>query len=228
MPIIRFVPARPIHPPGLLVAIEGIDGAGTTAAANLLARWVERRGRRVHVVPWAASRVVRRAAADGRAGQVLTPRVAALLVAAEAVRATSDAVRSPIENGDVVIADRYAWTAVAREIARGLDPAWIAGLYEPLTPPAVVVLCRERPARAVEWSIVGRLGPERADAVTPAFSAFVGRVATAYDDLSAGRTGGPWPVRSIVLDVGGSLEAGLAPARDAIRAALDAGGGRAA
>jgi thymidylate kinase len=210
------------------VAVEGIDGAGTTTVANLLARWIERRGRRVHVVPWDASKAVRRAAADGRARQALTPQVAALLVVAEAVRRSGELVGRPSESGDVVIADRYAWTAVAREVARGLDPAWVAGLYERLVAPVVVVLCRENPARAVERSIDGRLGPERAEAVTPAFSAFVGRLAAALDDLATGRTKGPWPVRSVVLDVGGSLDASLAPARDAIRAALDGGEGRAA
>jgi len=226
--IIRFVPTRPIRPPGLLVAVEGIDGAGTTAVASLLARWIERRGRRVHVVAWEASAPVRRAAADGRTRQSLTARVAALLVAAEAHRRTDDLVRRPIGAGDVVIADRYAWTGVARDLARGLEPGWIASLYERLPAPAVVVLVRERPGRAIGRTIDGRLPPGQAEAVAPAFGAFLDRVALALDDLAAGRSPGPWPARTVVLDPDGRLEVGLAPARDAIAAALDGGEGRAA
>ena len=226
--IIRSVPTRPIRRPGLLVAVEGIDGAGTSAVANLLARWIERRGRRVHVAAWEASTPLRRAAADGRTRQALTPRVAALLVAAEAHRRTDELVRRPIDAGDVVIADRYAWTGVARDLARGLDPAWIASLYERLPAPAVVVLVREQPDRAIGRAIDDRLGPGRAEAVAPAFGAFLAGVAAAFDDLAAGRSPAPWPARTVVLDLGEPLDVRLAPARAAISAALDGGEGRVA
>lgn len=220
-------PARPrARPPGLLVAVEGIDGAGSTTAATVLARWIERRGRRVHVVAWEASAALRRAAADGRSRQALTPRVAALLVAAEAVRRMDEVVRRPLDAGDVVVADRYAWTGVARDVARGLDTAWVAGLYERLPPPAVVVLVREEPSRAIGRSLDGRMDPGLAEAVAPAFAAFVTGVSTALDELAARRSPGPWPVPTVVLNVGGSVEAGLGPARDVLRTMLDRDEGR--
>ena len=225
--IIRSVPTRPIRRPGLLVAVEGVDGAGMSAVANLLARWIERRGRRVHVVAWEASATVRRAAADGRTRPALTPRVAALLVAAEAHRRADELIRRPIGAGDVVIADRYAWTGVARDLARGLDGAWIAGLYERLPTPAVVVLVREQDL-AIGRTIDERLGPGRAEAVAPAFGAFLAAVAAGLDDLAAGRSPAPWPAPTVVLDLGEPLDVRLAPARAVIAAALDAGEGRAA
>ncbi|HEU0237503.1 MAG TPA: hypothetical protein VFR14_13780 [Candidatus Limnocylindrales bacterium] len=222
------MPTRPARRPGLLVAVEGIDGAGTAAVANLLARWIERRGRRVHVVAWEASAPVRRAAADGRTRQSLTPRVAALLVAAEAHRRADELVKRQVDAGDIVIADRYAWTGVARDHARGLDPDWIAGLYERLPAPAVVVLVQERPDRVIGRTIDERLGPGRAEAVAPAFRAFLAAVAAGLDDLAAGRVTAPWPARTVVLELGEPLDDRLASARDAIRAVLDDDGSRAA
>src|SRR5947207_13931457 len=48
---------------GLLITAEGLDRSGTGRLLELLARWLERRGRTVEIVPPASSRSVRRAAA---------------------------------------------------------------------------------------------------------------------------------------------------------------------
>ena len=115
--------------PGVLIAAEGLDGSGKSAGLDGVARWLERKGRRVHLVTWRPSRVVARAAATPGGRQALTPRVAALLAASEAARRIAVEIERPLARGDVVLADRYVWTAVAREVARGLDPAWVASLY---------------------------------------------------------------------------------------------------
>ena len=112
-----------------MIAAEGLDGSGKSAGLDALGRWLERKGRRVHLVTWEPSRLVARAARAPRGRQSLTPTVAALLAASEAADRMTAEIRRPLARGDVVLADRYAWTAVAREIARGLDPVWAAALY---------------------------------------------------------------------------------------------------
>ena len=57
-------------------------------------------------------------------------------------------IRRPLARGDVVLADRYAWTAVAREIARGLEPDWVAALYRFMPRPDLVIFHRQEPAAA--------------------------------------------------------------------------------
>jgi thymidylate kinase len=206
---------------GLLVAVEGLDAANTSATAELLARWLERQGRRVHVVPWEVSNALRRASADPRRRQALTPRVAALLVAAEAVRRIVDRVGGPLDAGETVVADRYAWTPVARGVARDLDPAWVANLYAPVPCPDLVLLARIDPLRALGRSLEPHPAARRADAVGPAFAEFVGALSSAFDGLAAGILPGPWPVRVTTIEAERPAEAVAREARAAVRPLLD-------
>jgi thymidylate kinase len=206
---------------GLLVAVEGLDAAGTSATADLLARWLERIGRRVHVVPWEASSALQRAAADPRRRQALTARVAALLVAAEAVRRIDARLRGPLGVGEVVVADRYAWTPVAREIARGLDPDWVARLYGQVPRPDVVLFARTDPVAALTRALRVGANAARAEAVRPAFGEFLRELSTAYEGIATGALPGPWPARTTIVDAGLPPEIVTREAREAVRSMLD-------
>ena len=177
--------SRSNRPPGLLIAAEGLDGSGKSAGLDALGRWLERRGRRVHLVTWQPSRLVARAARAPRGRQSLTPRVAALLAASEAADRMTAEVRRPLARGDVVLADRYAWTACrARGRARarpGLGgravPVRAAAGPRPLPPPGAAggagAGAGQRPAS------VG------AEAVAAAYGDFLARLLAAYDRLAA-------------------------------------------
>jgi dTMP kinase len=219
--MITGMPARPDRRHGLLVAVEGLDAAGTSSTAELLARWLERLGRRVHVVQWEASNALRRAAADPHRRQALTPRVAALLVAAEAVRRIGDRVRDPLEAGETVVADRYAWTPLARGVARGLDPAWVANLYARLPRPDIVLLARMDAAQALARSLEPHGAAPRTEAVRPAFAGFLADLSAAFDGLAAGRLPGPWPVGVATVDADRPADAVAREARAAMRPLID-------
>jgi dTMP kinase len=164
------------RPPSLLVAAEGLDGSGKSLQLDLLARWLERKGRAVTVEPWAPSQLVDRAAGSPRLRAALTPRVAALLTAADAARRLEVEVRRPLAAGSIVLADRYAWTAVAREIARGLEPEWVAPLYGFAPRPDLVLFFRQEPEAAVARSLARRESSVRAAAISLAFEGFLARM----------------------------------------------------
>ena len=210
------------RPRGLLIAAEGLDGSGKSAGLDALGRWLERKGRRVHLVTWEPSRLVARASGAPRGRQILTPRVAALLGAAEVADRITRDVRRPLARGDVVLADRYAWTAVAREVARGLDPAWAAPLYRFTPPPDLVIFHRQEPAAALARALATRPSPVGAEAVAAAYGAFLERLVGAYEWLLGDDDAGPWPVRSLVLDTRSVPEARVGAIRDAVRGLLDA------
>ncbi len=191
---------RPNRPPGLLIAAEGLDGSGKSAGLDALGRWLERRGRRVHLVTWQPSRLVARAARAPRGRQSLTPRVAALLAASEAADRLTAEIRQPLARGDVVLADRYAWTAVAREVARGLDPAWVAALYRFAPSPDLVLYHRQEPSVALARALASRPSPGGSEAVAAAYAEFLGRLLAAYDRLLREPAAGPWRTRSVILD----------------------------
>ena len=206
---------------GLLIAAEGLDGSGKSAGLDSLSRWLEGKGRRVHVVPWVSSRLVARASRAPGGRQALTPRVAALLGAAEAARRFDREIREPLAKGHVVLADRYAWTAVVREVARGLEPDWVSAVYRIAPTPDLVIFHRQDPRAALARALASRPSPVGAEAVSAAYGTFLGRMVAAFDHLVADPGSGPWPVRTLVLDPRGPLDARVAAVRDAVRPMLD-------
>jgi dTMP kinase len=211
------VPAtHPNRSPGLLIAAEGLDESGKSAGLDALGRWLERRGRRVHLVTWQPSRLVASAARAPRGRQSLTPRVAALLAASEAADRIAAEVRKPLARGDVVLADRYAWTAVAREIARGLDPAWAAALYRFAPRPDLVLYHRQEPSVALARALASRPASAGAEAVAAAYAEFLGRLLAAYDRFLREPAAGPWRTRSVILDSRAAPAVRVEAIRDAV------------
>jgi thymidylate kinase len=210
------------QPRGLLICAEGLDGSGKSAGLDSLGRWLERKGRRTHLVTWGPSRLVARAARAPGGRQVLTPRVAALLAAADAAARMAEDVRPQLARGDVVLADRYAWTGVAREVARGLDPAWAAAVYRFAPVPDLVILHRQDPVTAMARALATRPVPVAAESVAAPYGDFLERLLAAFEGLLDGRLPGPWPVRTLVVDPGVPADARAALTRDAVRLLLAA------
>lgn len=213
---------------GLLIAAEGLDGSGKSAGLEALGRWLERKGRRVHLLPWERSRQVARAVAAPRGRQVLTPRVAALMAAADAADRLAQEVRGPIQRGDIVLADRYAWTAVAREIARGLEPPWASALYRFAPRPDLVLFHRQEPRAALARALATRPSSLGAEAVGVAYADFLERLMAAYEWLLSGSSDDPWGTSVLVLDPTTMLSVRETAVHDAIRPMLDGRSGLAA
>ncbi len=219
----------PVRRSGLLIAAEGLDGSGKSATVDGLAAWLERRERRVKVVTWEPSGRVGRAAADPRSRPSLTPRVAALLAAADAQRRIGLRIARRLARGEVVLADRYAWTAIAREAARGLDLDWSINLHRTLPAPDLVLYHRAEAGSAVERALAGRPPSVRSAAVGAAYGSFVERLLAALEALAAragADVGTPWPTRVVELDALADPAANIRLARDATRLAIEAAGGR--
>jgi thymidylate kinase len=220
------MPSKPAHEPGvqprhgLLIVAEGLDGSGKTATLDALARWLERRGRKVRTVAWEPSRLVGRAAADPRSRVALTPRVAALLAAADAQRRIGLRIARRLARDEVVLSDRYAWTAIAREVARGLELDWAINLHRTLPAPDLVLYHRAQAGPAVAQALATRPPSIRSAAVGAAYGSFVDRLLAALDELAArsGRgSGTPWPTRVLRLDVEAEASVNARLARDTIR-----------
>ena len=110
--------------PGRLIVFEGLDGAGTTTQAKLLAERLQQKGRTVHVAhqpsDGAAGLLIKqilagRAAtphADGKLGQV-DERVMALLFAADRLDHLNSQIEPRLARGEDVILDRYTLSSLA-------------------------------------------------------------------------------------------------------------------
>ena len=121
---------REPHPhPGKLVIVEGIDGSGKSTQLNLLHRWLVSRGHKVFFTEWNSSELVRRSMRRGKKKDLLTPTTFSLLHAVDFADRLNYKIVPPLKAGMIVLADRYVYTAFARDVARGVHPDWVRNVY---------------------------------------------------------------------------------------------------
>src|ERR687895_2694035 len=120
---------RPHEFPGKLFVVEGIDGSGKTTQLALLAKWLSAAGHPVVVTAWNSSALVKAATKAGKKKNALTPMTFSLLHATDFADRLLYKIVPPLKAGMIVLADRYAYTAFARDTARGVHPQWVRELY---------------------------------------------------------------------------------------------------
>ncbi|MBI4553260.1 MAG: dTMP kinase [Candidatus Latescibacteria bacterium] len=114
---------------GRLIVVEGIDGSGKTTQALLLQQWLAAQGITVFFTEWNSSLLVKSATKRGKKQNTLTPTTFSLLHATDFADRLCYKIIPPLKAGMTVIADRYAFTAFARDTARGADPQWVRRVY---------------------------------------------------------------------------------------------------
>src|SRR5512144_2524938 len=120
---------KPHEYPGKLFVVEGIDGSGKTTQLGLLAKWLVAEGHRVFVTEWNSSPVVKAATKTGKKKNSLTPMTFSLLHATDFADRLLYKIIPPLKAGMIVLADRYTYTAFARDVTRGVDPQWVREVY---------------------------------------------------------------------------------------------------
>ncbi|MCL4487852.1 MAG: dTMP kinase [Chloroflexi bacterium] len=115
--------------PGKLIVVEGIDGSGKSTQAQLLQKWLASSGVSVFFTEWNSSPLVKAATKMGKKKDLLTPTTFSLLHATDFADRFVYQIVPPLKAGMVVIADRYVFTAFARDTARGVDPKWVREVY---------------------------------------------------------------------------------------------------
>jgi dTMP kinase len=128
--------------PGKLIVVEGIDGSGKTTQLSLLAKWLAASGRRVFVTEWNSSALVKAATKAGKKQNALTPMTFSLLHATDFADRLLYKIIPPLKAGMIVLADRYAYTAFSRDVARGVDRQWVRDLYSFAVRPDLAVYFR--------------------------------------------------------------------------------------
>ena len=149
--------ATPHGYPGRLIVVEGIDGSGKTTQLRLLAKWLAAMGHRVSVTEWNSSALVRTAVRTGKRKNVLTPTTFSLLHATDFADRQLYKIIPPLKAGMNVLADRYAYTAFARDVARGVNRQWVRDLYSFAVRPDLVVYFRVSVEVALERLIARRV-----------------------------------------------------------------------
>jgi dTMP kinase len=114
---------------GALIVIEGPDSSGRSTQIGLLSAWLEQNGYAVSEVGLKRSDLVAPALEKAQAGNVLSPRTMSLFYASDFYDQLENRIVPALRAGYVVLADRYVFTLMARDMARGADLEWLRSLY---------------------------------------------------------------------------------------------------
>ena len=114
---------------GKLIVVEGIDGSGKSTQIDLLVKWLTAQGRTVYFSEWNSSELVKSTTRLAKKEKLFTPTSFSLLQATDFADRWENHMQPMLKAGAVVLADRYAFTAFARDVSRGVDPQWVRNLY---------------------------------------------------------------------------------------------------
>jgi dTMP kinase len=109
--------------------VEGIDGSGKSTQVRLLEKWLRYKGISVFFTEWNSSDQVKEIISRGKKKNLLTPTTFSLLHATDFAARYERNILPLLRAGYIVLADRYIYTAFARDVVRGCSPEWVRHIY---------------------------------------------------------------------------------------------------
>ncbi len=126
---------------GRLIVVEGADGSGRSTQIAMLVEWLEGSGHATVQVGLKRSTLVSEELAQAQEGNILSRTTLSLFYATDFADQLENIILPALTAGLIVLADRYIYTLMARDMVRGMDEAWLKNLYGiALEPDAVFYL----------------------------------------------------------------------------------------
>ncbi len=178
--------------PGRLIIVEGIDGSGKSTQLDLLRKWLVNLGYLVVFSEWNSSPIVKGTTRRGKRDGLLTPMSFSLIHAADFASRTFAQILPALRAGAIVLADRYVYTAFARDAVRGVDRGWLRRVYSFAPPPTLAFYFDVPLDEAMRRILAGRprikhyeAGMDLGLSTDPydSFRRFQGMIRSEYDSL---------------------------------------------
>ncbi len=115
--------------PGTLICVEGIDGSGKSTQLAILRDWLKSLKQDVIFTEWNSSDLISQTTKLAKKKNLLSPRTFSLLHAVDFADRLEQIIIPALKAGFIVLADRYVYTAFARDVARGVDRDWVRKVY---------------------------------------------------------------------------------------------------
>jgi dTMP kinase len=227
---------------GKLIIVEGIDGSGKSTQLSLLSHWLHAQGIAVAFSEWNSSPLVRETTRRGKKKQMFTSTTFSLIHATDFADRLERYIVPMLKAGAVVCADRYAYTAFARDTVRGVSRRWVRNLYRFAVRPSLAFYFRVPLDVALGRILGGRAEIKYYEAgmdlglsrnIEESFRLFQGRILEEYESMAAevgfhviDATGSieqqQREMREIVLrELGGSLRSGVLRLREGANGASE-------
>jgi dTMP kinase len=134
---------------GKLIVLEGADGSGRSTQIHMLTEWLERGGRATVNIGLKRSTLVSAELDKAKRGNILGSTTMSLFYATDFADQLENVMIPALRAGYVVLADRYVYTLMVRDIVRGADRAWVESLYGIAPVPELIFYLRVSPRNLV-------------------------------------------------------------------------------
>lgn len=143
---------------GKLIVIEGPDGVGRSTQIAHLRTWLESRGHAVLDTGMTRSELAGVGIKEAKLGHTLGRLTMHLFYATDFADRLENQMLPALRAGFIVLTDRYIYSAIARAVVRGADPAWMRAIYGiALVPDAIFYLrIQSAPELAERLVVSGR------------------------------------------------------------------------
>lgn len=138
---------------GRLIVMEGADGSGRSVQMELLRDYLENKGHATVNVGLRRSTLVSEELREAKQGNVLGEITRSLFYGTDFADQLENRIIPALRAGFIVLADRYIYTLMARDIVRGADRGWVRSLYGVALIPDLVVYLKVSPAQLIERNL---------------------------------------------------------------------------
>lgn len=135
---------------GKLIVVEGADGSGRSTQIQKLTAWLEGTGHATVQVGLKRSSLVSEELEQAQNGNILSRTTLSLFYATDFADQMEHLILPSLRAGFIVLADRYIYTLMARDLVRGMDEAWLKNLYGITLAPDAVFYLEVSPEQLVQ------------------------------------------------------------------------------
>lgn len=132
---------------GRLIVIEGADGSGRSTQIARLTKWLETRGHATISVGIKRSTLVSEELEKAKQGNILGRTTMSLFYATDFADQLENTIIPALKAGFMVLADRYIYTLMVRDLVRGVEEKWLDNVYGIALVPDVVFYLKVSPER---------------------------------------------------------------------------------
>ena len=138
---------------GKLIAVEGADGSGRSTQIARLVEWLETTGHATVQVGLKRSTLVSAELERAQEGNILSRTTLSLFYATDFADQLENIILPALKAGFIVLADRYIYTLMARDMVRGMDEPWLKNLYGIALEPDAVFYLSVEPQELVQRNL---------------------------------------------------------------------------
>ena len=138
---------------GKLIVVEGADGSGRSTQIARLVEWLEGSGHATVQVGLKRSNLVSEELEQAKQGNILSRTTLSLFYATDFADQLENTIVSALRAGFMVLADRYIYTLMARDLVRGMDEGWLKNLYGIALVPDAVFYLKVSPEHLVQRNL---------------------------------------------------------------------------